>query len=38
MPREGVIFSDGIESDYVDFNAGMTATVGLCDHKPTLLA
>jgi len=38
MPREGVIFSDGIEADYVDFNAGMTATVGLCDYKPTLLA
>ena len=28
MPGYGVIFSDGIESDYLEFNAGVTATIG----------
>lgn len=27
MPENGVIFSDGIESDYIEFNAGLTATI-----------
>lgn len=27
MPSGGVIFSDGMESDYLDFNSGATATV-----------
>lgn len=27
MPSGGVIFSDGIESDYLQFNSGVTATV-----------
>jgi NAD kinase len=29
MPEHGVIFSDGIESDYLRFTAGMEATIGL---------
>ncbi len=29
MPEQGVIFSDGIESDYLRFTAGMEATIGL---------
>lgn len=29
MPESGVIFSDGIESDYLRFAAGMTATIGI---------
>jgi NAD kinase len=37
MPRDGVIFSDGIEADYVAFNAGTTATIGLYERKATLL-
>lgn len=28
MPSGGVIFSDGIESDYLQFNSGATVTVG----------
>lgn len=31
MPGYGVIFSDGIESDYLEFNAGMTATIGVAE-------
>jgi hypothetical protein len=27
IPQEGVIFSDGVESDYLEFNAGVTATI-----------
>jgi len=37
MPRDGVIFSDGIESDFLTFNAGAIATIGLCDRRATLL-
>jgi len=29
MPEDGVIFSDGIQSDYLTFNAGSTVTVGI---------
>lgn len=29
MPESGVIFSDGIESDYVSFNSGVEATIGV---------
>lgn len=29
MPENGVIFSDGIEADYLAFNAGTVATIGL---------
>jgi NAD kinase len=31
MPEGGVIFSDGIESDFVAFNSGARATIGLAD-------
>lgn len=31
MSENGVIFSDGIESDYLEFNAGMIAEVGIAD-------
>lgn len=37
MPQNGVIFSDGIESDFIEFNAGATARVGLCPRKAKLL-
>ena len=33
MPENGVIFSDGIESDYLEFNAGSIAEVGISDEK-----
>jgi hypothetical protein len=29
MPENGVIFSDGIEADYVEFNAGTEAVIGI---------
>lgn len=35
-PQNGVIFSDGIEQDYLEFNAGRTATIGLADHTVRL--
>lgn len=33
MPGYGVIFSDGIESDYLEFNSGAIARVGLAESK-----
>ena len=33
MPQNGVIFSDGIESDYLEFNSGAIAEVGLAARK-----
>lgn len=38
MPDYGVIFSDGIESDYLTFNSGAIATIGLADRKAHLVA
>lgn len=37
MADHGVIFSDGIENDYVKFNAGHTATIRLSQHKARLV-
>lgn len=37
MPENGVIFSDGIESDYLSFNAGSVATVGVAERKANLI-
>jgi len=37
MAEHGVIFSDGIENDYVKFNAGHTATINIADHKARLI-
>lgn len=36
MAETGVIFSDGIEQDYVEFNSGAMATISLADRKATL--
>jgi hypothetical protein len=33
----GVIFSDGIEADYVAFNAGAVATIGVAERKARLV-
>lgn len=38
MPRDGVIFSDGIETDYLNFNAGAIARIRLAERKAHLLA
>lgn len=37
MPENGVIFSDGIEKDYVEFNAGTQATITVSERKGRLV-
>jgi hypothetical protein len=37
MPENGVIFSDGIEKDFLRFNAGTTVTIGLADQRAKLI-
>jgi NAD kinase len=37
MPDNGVIFSDGIESDYLTFNAGSIAHISLAERKTQLI-
>lgn len=38
MPENGVIFSDGIESDFLQFNSGTEATIELADKKGYLVS
>lgn len=38
MPGYGVIFSDGIEADRLDFNAGMTATIDVAERSGNLVS
>lgn len=37
MPSNGVIFSDGIEADFMKFNSGSVATIGLAIEKANLV-
>lgn len=37
MPTAGVIFSDGVEADHLDFNSGAIATIGLAPEKANLV-
>jgi NAD kinase len=37
MPQNGVIFSNGIEDDYLEFNSGSIASIGLADQRVTLI-
>lgn len=37
MPENGVIFSDGVEQDFLQFNSGMVANVGLADRQGILV-
>ncbi len=37
MPTNGVIFSDGVESDYLYFNSGAIATIGIAKERATLV-
>jgi NAD kinase len=37
MSENGVIFSDGIESDFLEFNSGIEATVGIAGKKGILI-
>ena len=38
MGLNGVIFSDGIEADYLTFNTGARAEISLAPRKATLVA
>lgn len=37
MPTNGVIFSDGIEADFLNFNSGSIATIGTAQEKAKLV-
>lgn len=37
MPSQGVIFSDGIESDFLKFNSGSVASIGTAKEKVNLV-
>jgi hypothetical protein len=37
MPERGVIFSDGIEADFLEFNSGTKATIAVADRKGVLV-
>jgi NAD kinase len=37
MPQNGVIFSDGVEEDYLQFNSGAIARFGLADKRLNLI-
>ncbi len=37
MPSNGLIFSDGIETDFLKFNSGTIATIGLAAEKANLV-
>ncbi len=38
MPENGVIFSDGIENDFIEFNSGTFASITVADKKGHLVA
>ena len=37
MPEDGVIFSDGIEADHLNFNSGAIAAIGVAERKARLI-
>jgi hypothetical protein len=37
IPDQGVIFSDGVEADYLAFNSGTIAKVRVADRKTRLV-
>ena len=37
MPDNGIIFSDGIENDYLAFNSGAIAHIALAERKANLV-
>lgn len=37
MPSNGVIFSDGIESDFIQFNSGSIVKIGIADQKAMII-
>ena len=37
MPTNGVIFSDGVEADFLKFNSGSIATIGIANETAKLV-
>lgn len=37
MPQHGVVFSDGVEADFISFNSGETATIRVSQKQATLV-
>ena len=37
MPSNGIIFSDGIETDFLKFNSGSIATIGIANETATIV-
>jgi hypothetical protein len=37
MPQNGVIFGDGVEADFLRFDSGTTATIGLAERRLRLV-
>jgi hypothetical protein len=37
MPERGIIFSDGVESDFLDFNSGTIAQIGCAEQQARLV-
>jgi hypothetical protein len=37
MAENGVIFSDGMEGDFLEFNAGTKATIGIAERQGLLV-
>jgi hypothetical protein len=37
MPQNGVIFSDGVESDFLRFDSGAIASVAIAEKKVSLV-
>jgi hypothetical protein len=38
MPEQGVIFSDGIEADFLEFNSGAKTSIGIAERQGMLVA
>ena len=37
MPENGVVFSDGIEADFLEFNSGTEARIGVAERRGRLV-
>jgi hypothetical protein len=37
MPQKGIIFSDGIQTDFLEFNSGAIAEIGIAKEKAILI-
>lgn len=38
MPQDGVIFSDGVEADYLSFDSGAVTSISVAEEKARLVA